>query len=130
MNYAITIEDTVDEMTIDLPSPPMRDQDLDFEALVTVMSGDVYLDHFASKKQVTARIQHMSDTDFDRLRDFARRQRTLWQFPIVSIPDLGINNMVVMFSLTPKDVIDKCGTVEDVEMIFRETVQMTSWSSS
>lgn len=126
MAYAITISDTVDEMVITSPSPPLKEQDQLFEAKVTVLSGDMYIDHFATKKLWETSLKYMSATDYTRLKGFENRQRSLWQYPVISIPDLDVNNVVVYFELSPKQVIDNCGTVEGVEMSFRETVQMTT----
>jgi hypothetical protein len=73
----------------------------------------------------------MSEADFNKLKGFYDRQFTLWQYPLVSIPDLGVSNIVVRMSLSPRQVIDNCGTVQNVQITLRETVQQTiDWGSS
>lgn len=131
MAYEITISDTVDEMTIEFPAPPLIEDDQHFESKVTVLNGDVYTDYFATKRVWQNTLSNMSETDFNRLKAFSDRQRSLWQYPTISIPDLSVSDVVVDFSLTPRRIINNCGDVENVGMTFRETSQMSQgWGSS
>lgn len=123
--YEIEISDSVDSMTIEFPEVPLKEQDEHLEARVQVMNGDVYIDHFATKRIWSNTLAYMSEADFNRLKAFADRQRSLWQYPVISIPARGVNDVVVLFDLSPREIIDNCGTVRNVEMIFRETSQMS-----
>lgn len=131
MNYAITISDTVDEMTIDMPSVPLTEDTIEGVADVVTLDLNLYTDFFATKRSWANTLQYMDESDFNQLKGFYDRQWTLWQYPTISIPDLGVNDVVVRMSLTPRNIIDNCGTVQNVTMGFRETIQMTQgWSSS
>lgn len=130
MSYQITITDTVDEMTIDFPNPPLREQVIEGTADVTTLDLNLYTDFFATKRQWSDTLAYMSEDDFNRLKGFYDRQWTLWQYPSISIPDLGVNNVVVRMSLSPREIIDKCGVVQNVAMDFRETLQQTTYTES
>lgn len=131
MAYEITITDTIDELTIDFPSPPLTESIIEGATDVQTLDLNVYTDFFANKRQWENTIAYMSEEDFNRLRDFYIRQFSLWQYPTISIPDLNVNDVVVRMRLSPKNVINNCGTVNNVGLTFRETVQITDdWGSS
>lgn len=125
MAYEITISDTVDEMTLRFPSPPLRETTIEGVSDVTTLDLNIYTDFFATKRLWTDTLPYMTEDDFNQLKAFYDRQWTLWQYPTVSIPDLEVNDVVVRFGLSPRDVINNCGDVENVQISFRETVQMT-----
>lgn len=129
--YEIVINDIVDTMTILYPSPPLSESVIEGATDVTTLDLNLYTDFFATKRLWEDTIAYMSEDDFNQLKGFYDRQWTLWQYPTISIPDLGVTDIVVRMNLTPRRIIDKCGTVENVGISFRETVQMTvDWSSS
>lgn len=131
MNYAITITDMIDEMTIDVPSVPLTEAVIEGATDVITLDLNLYTDFFATKRSWGNTLQYMDEADFNQLKGFYDRQWSLWQYPTISIPDLGVNNAVVRMTLTPRNIIDNCGTVQGVTIGFRETVQQTAdWSSS
>lgn len=125
MNYQITISDSVDTMTITSPRPPLIEADIEGTADVVTLDLNVYTDFFAKKRLWENTLQYMSEEDFNQLKGFYDRQFTLWEYPLLSIPDLEVTDVVVRMMLSPRRVIDNCGRVENVEMSFRETVQQT-----
>lgn len=130
-SYQITISDSVDEMTIQFPSPPLIEEIIEGAADVETLDLNVYTDFFATKRNWSDTLQVMSEADFNQLKGFYDRQWTLWQYPTISIPDLGVNDVVVRMNLSPRRVKDRCGRVENVTMSFRETVQMSQgWPES
>lgn len=130
MAFDITISDTVDEMTISFPSPPLTESIIEGATDVVTLDMNVYTDFFATKRVWSDVLPYMTEADFDRLKGFYDRQFTLWQYPTLTIPDLNVTDVVVRMNLTPRRVIDNCGTVENVEVSFRETVQMTQAAGS
>jgi hypothetical protein len=131
MAFAITITDSVDTMTIEFPSPPLSESIIEGATDVQTLDMNVYTDFFASKRLWSDVLPYMTETEFNQLKGFYDRQFSLWEYPTISIPDLNVTDVVVRMNLTPRMVIDNCGTVENVEVSFRETVQMTpEWGSS
>lgn len=131
MAFAITITDSVDTMTIEFPSPPLSESIIEGATDVQTLDMNVYTDFFASKRLWSDVLPYMTETEFNQLKGFYDRQFSLWEYPTISIPDLNVTDVVVRMNLTPRRVIDNCGTVENVEVSFRETVQMTpEWGSS
>ena len=129
--YEITISDTVDEMTIEVPSAPLTEVTIEGATDVTTLDLNIYTDFFATKRSWANTLEYMTETDFNQLKGFYDRQWSLWQYPTISIPDLGVNDVVVRMGITPRNIIDQCGTVNDVTISFRETIQMSQdWGSS
>lgn len=123
--YEIVISDTVDEMTIEYPSPPLTESVIEGATDVVTLDMNLYTDFFATKRVWSNTLPYMTEADFNQLKGFYDRQFTLWQYPVISIPDLNVSDVVVRMTLTPRQIIDNCGTVENVEFTFRETIQMT-----
>ncbi len=130
MAYEIVISDTVDEMTINFPSPPLIESVIEGATDVTTLDLNLYTDFFATKRSWSDTISYMSESDFNQLKGFYDRQWTLFQYPVLGIPDLDVSDVVVRFYLSPRQVRDNCGTVQNVEMMFRETIQMSESSGS
>lgn len=130
MAYEITIVDDVDTMTITYPSPPLTESIIEGATDVQTLDMNLYTDFLGTKRMWSNTLPYLNESDFNQLKGFYSRQFTLWKYPIISIADLGVNNVVARMTLSPRQVIDNCGVVEDVEVSFRETVQMTpEWSS-
>lgn len=131
MAYEVTISDTVDEMTIKYPSPPLVEDTIEAVVENETLDFNVYLDVLADDKRVWQLKQDiMTEADYDRLKGFYDRQRTLWLFPTISIPDLNVQDVVVRMTLSGKQIKDNCGRVEGVRASFRETIQESiDWSS-
>lgn len=123
--FEITISDTVDTMTIDYPAPPLTEAIIEGATDVTTLDMNLYTDFFAQKRVWEDTLDFMTETDFNQLKGFYDRQFTLWLYPTITISDLSVSDVVVRMELTPRRVIDNCGTVENVRFSFRETVQMT-----
>lgn len=68
----------------------------------------------------------MSALDYATLRGFYSRQFTAFQFPNVTIPDMGVTAVVVRATLNEQNVTDASGLVENVELVLRETIQSTT----
>lgn len=130
MAYEVTLTDSVDTMTINFPSPPLSERTIEGVADVVTLDMNLYTDFFATKREWSNTLAYMTEADFNQLKGFYDRQFTLWQYPEVSIPDLNASNVVVRMSLSPRQVIDNCGTVQNVQITLRETVQMSVNGSS
>ena len=62
----------------------------------------------------------MDKADFDLLKGFYDRQFTLFTYPLLTITDDGANNVPVRMTFSGQNIIDNCGTIQEVTVSFRE----------
>lgn len=128
--YTIQLSDTTATATMPALNVPLTEQDIEGATDVTTLDLNVYTDFFAKKRLWSHQWAIMTETDFNTLKGFYNRQFSLWQYPSLTITEQGISNVIVRMSISPQNIIDHCGTVENVEVTFRETIQMTQdWGS-
>ena len=125
MGYSITIQDSVDIMTIAIPERPLTESIIEGLTEITTLDMNIYTDFFAQKRVWEDTIRYMSKYNFDRLKGFYDRQFTSFSYPTISIPGLDVSNVVVRMKLTPRKIVDNHGGVSDVTINFRETIQMS-----
>lgn len=130
MAYEITITDSVDTLELPLLEVPLKESKIKGETEVITMDLNVYTDFFAQKKAWSHTWANLTEAEYDALEEFFDRQYELYEYPVISIPDLGVVDVVVKMDLSDRDIIDNCGTVENVTVTFRETIQMSQGSSS
>lgn len=131
MSYAITLTDSVTSETYTNLSPPLEEQIIEGATDVTTIDMNLYTDFFGLKNLWSHTWPYMSEDEFTGLRDFYLRQFTTYEYPLLTITELGVTDVPVRMSITPQRIIDNCGTVEDVSVTFRESVQQSSgWESS
>jgi hypothetical protein len=82
-----------------------------------------------NKRQWAVEMAYMSEAEFNTLKGFYDRQWTLFQYPLLSIDHFSVVNIPVRMYLDTQNVIDNCGTIENVQVRFRESIQMPDWSS-
>lgn len=123
--YEIEINDTVDSMVIQFPEVPLEERTIEGATDVLTLDMNIYTDFFAMKRSWSNNIAYMSEIDFNKLKGFYDRQFTLWLYPTLTISGLNVNDVVVRFTLSPRNIIDNCGEVRGVSLDFRETIQMT-----
>lgn len=124
-----TLTDSVGSLELPLIEVPLTEDTLDSSVDVITLDNNMYTDFTERKKQYSFPYSHLSEDDYNDVRAFYDRQFTNLELPTLSIPYYGVSNMVVRMYLNPKKIVDHCGTVEDVQLIFRETVQNSAGSS-
>jgi len=125
MAYEVTLTDGSDEWTSPAPNTPLTQEVIEASSEVTTLDLNVYVDLISTKRMWTIRWGYMNAVDYERLKGFYSRQFTLFQFPAVTIPDLGIADVIVRTSLNEQNITDESGLVENVELVLRETIQST-----
>jgi len=93
---------------------------------VVTLDMNLYIDLLNTKRQWIVRWGYMNATDYADLLGFYSRQFTDLEFPVLTIPDLSVTNVVVRATLSSQNITDQSGLVENVELVLRETVQATS----
>lgn len=121
----LTLTDSTRTETLQLPSPPLVQADTNKDVVNTTLNNrvKVYIVPGADLHVWTQQWGYMSIADYNIVRGFRDRQRTLNEFPRLSITGLNedILNVPVWLEMGEKAIIDNCETVENVTATFRES---------
>lgn len=124
MSLTLTItDDTTSETYTVLPSPFTKSRVMG-KSEVTTQSGDVYTDYVYKKFEFEYKWKFLSEAEYAVLEGFFNRQFSLNKYPRITIPSLGVEDMVVRMELGDQDIINNCGMVQNVKVSFRETTQL------
>lgn len=89
----------------------------------TTLDGNVYIDYVYTKKKFSVDIFHLTPTDYAEIKAFYDYQYSNARFPVISIPELGIENMPVYFEMSNRNIVSQCLLTDKITLKFRETVQ-------
>lgn len=121
---SFSLTDSEDAVSYEMYNAPFTDSEVATgQESVTTLSGDVYVDFVYTKRTWTREFSYMKESDYLRLKAFYDRQKTTLQFPLLSIPEFGIENVPVYLKISDRKTINSCGAVVDVKLTMRETVQ-------
>ena len=123
MSLTLTLTDTQDTVTYTMLEVPFTTEDVEGKSEITTLSGDVYVDYLYNKRRWTHRWATLSEAEYNKLRGFYERQFTTYKFPLLSVPEYGVENVPVVMNFSARKTINQCLRVEDVEITLRETVQ-------
>lgn len=126
--YAIELTDGTTSATMPLLHVPLSQSNVEGAVDVQTLDNNVYTDFVALKRFWAHTWRYMKESDFNTLKGFYDRQFTLFAYPRLTITELGVVDVPVRMTLSPQNIIDNCGTVEDVEVTFRETRQLEETS--
>lgn len=133
MNITITLTDDVTTATLELPEVPLAEETINNDVEVITLDNNisVYIVPDSDKRVWAHTWAYLSEADFNVLKGFRDRQRTLYKYPRVTITGVNpaVTDVPVYMKLSPKNIIDDCATVENVEIILRESTQMPTWGS-
>jgi hypothetical protein len=128
--YQIQLTDDVADEIMPTLNVPLTEGIIEGATDVTTLDMNLYTQFIAQKRLWSHTWKYMSEANFNLLKGFYDRQFTLFKYPLLTITEQGVENIVVRMTLSPRNIIDNCGTVEDVQVSFRETVQNTIDGSS
>lgn len=124
MSLTLTITDDNTSITYTLlPSPFRKNREIG-ESKVLTASGDVYTDYVYKKFEFEYEWGFLTADEYAVLEGFFNRQFSLNKYPRITIPELGVENMVVRMELSDQNIVNNCGMVEKVKISFRETTQL------
>lgn len=124
MKLTLTITDDERSETFDiLPSPFTKSREIG-KSEVTTQSGDIYTDYVYTKFEFSYNWGFLTEEEYRVLEGFFERQFSLNKYPRITIPALGVENMVARMELSEQNIVNDCGVVEDVEVKFRESRQL------
>jgi hypothetical protein len=123
MAYEINLTDDSATWTSPPPQVPLNVQTIEAAVDVVTLDLNMYTDLIATKRIWTVNWGTMSAADFTVLKAFYDRQFTLYKFPLLTISDLSLNNVVVRMTLSDQSITSASGLVDGVTATFRETTQ-------
>lgn len=124
MSLTLTITDDNTSITYTiLPSPFIRKKEIGKSEVLTA-SGDVYTDYIYKKFEFEYEWGFLTAEEYAILEGFFSRQYELNKYPRISIPELGVDNMVAKMELSDQKIINNCGVVQNVKVSFRESSQL------
>lgn len=126
MAYEIQLTDQTGTQTLTITEVPLTVSPIEIATDVQVLSGNVYTDFIAQKRAWSHTWAWLTKEEYDVIKGYYDRQFTLFEYPELTIVDAGVNNVTVRMSVTPKNIADNCGTVNDFTVSFRETKQQGS----
>lgn len=124
MSLTLTLTDAQDTVTYDLLEVPFTTEDVTGTATVTTLSGNIFTDYLYDKRRWSHKWSWMTEAQYNKLRGFYDRQFSLYKYPLLSIPEYGVENVPVAMEISARKTIDNCLRVEDVEITLRETTQL------
>lgn len=124
------ITDSTGSLTLPALEVPVSIQILEGSNDVITLDNNVRTDFTNPKRLITLPYESLSEDEFNEVKGYYDRQFTLFEYPLITIEDLGIVDMPARFNVSPRNVYNNCGDVEDVELSFRESVQLPVIGSS
>lgn len=121
--YEIVITDSTDSDTLPALEIPLVLTTIEGATDVQTLDFNIYTDFITTKRLASHTWAYLSEAEYNTLKGYYDRQFTLFEYPTITITELGITNMVVRMTLNPQSIIDHCGTVEGVTVSFRESKQ-------
>ena len=128
--YDLTITDDTGTETFANPEVPLTRETIEGATDIETLDVNVYTDFFALKGRIERTWAYMSAAEYALLKGFYERQFTTGKYPLITIEGLGIEDLPARMTLSPTEIIDNCGYVQNVTATFRESAQNSSWDVS
>ncbi len=91
---------------------------------ITTLDGSLYTDFISQQRSWTFNYDSLTKAEYDTLRAKYDAQFTTFLYPTLSIPFYSLTNKAVRMSINEKAIWDNCGSIENVQITFRETNQL------
>ena len=125
----ITITDAQQSQSFETLIQPLVDTPVLNEGDVTTIEGDIATYYTGNKKRnISVLFGYMTTDAYAVLEGFRDRQRTNHAYPLITIngaDGLAVDNLPCKMTLSAQSIVDNCGTVENVRVTLRESVQMS-----
>lgn len=127
MAITLTITDPSITQTYEVWATPLISSPDHIGQMVETVDGNVSDYYKARKHKITLSLGYMTAGEYSVLKGFIDRQWENRRYPTITITgaaNLQITDMVARMELNSQNVIDNCGTVEGVQVSFRESKQL------
>jgi hypothetical protein len=125
--YEIKLTDDTTNWTSPAPRAPLSVETIESAIDVVTLDLNMYTDLIATKRMWTINWGTMTAANFVSLKGFYDRQFTLYKFPLLSITDLSLTNVVVRMTISSQDIASDTGIVDGVTITLRETTQTSTY---
>lgn len=126
MAYEIQLTDATGTTTLPLTEVPLTITPVEIASDVQVLSGNVYTDFIAQKRAWSHTWKYLTEAEYNVIKGYYDRQFTNFEYPLLTISDNGVTSIPVRMTIAPQNIIDNCGTIQDVTVSFRESKQLDS----
>lgn len=126
----VTIEDSVGSLTLKQLGVPLVIETIEGATDVVTLDNNMRTDFTNPKRQISIPYDSLTEEQFNDIKAFYDRQYTLFEYPLINISHYGITDMACRMYLSPRNVYNNCGSVENVTITFRESVQLPAIGSS
>lgn len=90
---------------------------------VETLDNSIYTDFTGSRHQSwTYNYDSLTQDQYDALKDAYDGQFTSYEYPTLSIPYYSVADQPVRMYINEKNIWDNCGSVQNVQITFRETL--------
>lgn len=127
MAIELTITDTSVTQTYPLLMSPVVSSPIITETDVQTRDGNISTYYNSTKQSFTVSLGEMSQDEYSVLKGFITRQYQNLKYPTITITgaiNLNVSNMVAKMTLNDQNVVNNCGTVDGVQLTFRESKQI------
>lgn len=127
----LNLTDDVDSVDLELPEVPITEDTTNNDVEVVTLDNNLslYITPDSDKRIWTHTWAYLSLEQYQVLKGFRDRQRTLFQYPLLNIAAQGITDVPVFMKLSARNTIDDCGEVQGVTITLRESQQMPDMES-
>jgi|LSQX01.1.fsa_nt_gb hypothetical protein len=123
----LKITDLQDTQTYKIITAPLVSSPIIAETDVTTIDNNISTYYTGTKRQFTIDLGWMSKADYTALVAFRDRQYTDLKYPLITITgdeNINVTNLPAKMTLNAQNVADHCGTVTNIQVVFRESKQM------
>lgn len=118
--YSIVLTDSTGSLTLPLLNVPLSEETLEGSVDVVTLDMGIYTDFTVNKRQWGHTWATLSEDDFNDIKGYYDRQFTSGSYPQVTISELGVSAVPARMYLSPREIRDNCGRVQNVTITLRE----------
>lgn len=126
MAYKIFLTDSAGTHELPPLEVPLTRVKNEKKTVIEPLSGNVYEDYIATKRSWAHTWAYLTKEQYDLLDEIYERRKAEDVYPRLTIEGENVTELVVLYELGAKNIVDDCGTVSDVTVSFRETRQLGS----
>ena len=123
--YEIILQDSTTTLTLPPLEVPLTTEPDIYSTTVKTLSNDVRKHTTGGyRRSGTHTWSYMTKDEYNDLFQFFYRQEYVtFQFPRITITELGISDMTANIEVSSQQIIDSCGEHQNVTLSWRESLQ-------